>query len=174
MPRNGRPRGSAAYPSGEKCSAQAAIRTNGLVGVGDWVGAWAIGSAWGPVKDGDSLEALRASLDDGVDFLDTADVYGEDHKSERLIAGILKERRKQGKAFQKSRLRLAGGCRSRTRGSSPMRISRPSSRTASRRSRLTQSISCNCTARRSKRTTVLKFLRRWTAFSVKARFASTA
>ena len=38
------------------------------------------------------------SLDKGVDFLDTADVYG-DHTSERLIAGILKERRKQGKSI---------------------------------------------------------------------------
>jgi aryl-alcohol dehydrogenase-like predicted oxidoreductase len=62
-------------------------------------GAWAIGSAWGQVKDADSLGALRASLDGGVDFLDTADVYGEDHKSERLIAVILKERKKQGKGL---------------------------------------------------------------------------
>ena len=61
-------------------------------------GTWPIGSAWGPVKDADSLEALRVSLDDGVDFLDTADVYG-DHTSERLIAGILKERKKQGKSI---------------------------------------------------------------------------
>src|SRR5271156_1827660 len=61
-------------------------------------GAWAIGSAWGPVKDDESLDALRVSLDNGVDFLDTADVYGDEHKSERLIAGILKERKKQGKS----------------------------------------------------------------------------
>lgn len=61
-------------------------------------GTWPIGSAWGPVKDEDSLDALRASLDDGVDFLDTADVYGE-HTSERLIAGVLKERKKQGKSI---------------------------------------------------------------------------
>jgi aryl-alcohol dehydrogenase-like predicted oxidoreductase len=61
-------------------------------------GAWAIGSAWGPVKDDESLDALRVSLDNGVDFLDTADVYGDEHKSERLIAGILKERKKHGKS----------------------------------------------------------------------------
>jgi aryl-alcohol dehydrogenase-like predicted oxidoreductase len=60
-------------------------------------GAWAIGASWGPVKDVDSLDALRVSLDEGVDFLDTADVYG-DHASERLIARILKERKKQGKS----------------------------------------------------------------------------
>ena len=61
-------------------------------------GAWAIGSAWGPVKDDESLGALRVSLDNGVDFLDTADVYGDEHKSERLIAAILKERKKHGKS----------------------------------------------------------------------------
>jgi aryl-alcohol dehydrogenase-like predicted oxidoreductase len=61
-------------------------------------GTWPIGSAWGPVKDSESLDALRVSLDEGVDFLDTADVYG-DHTSERLIAGVLKERRKQGKSI---------------------------------------------------------------------------
>jgi len=62
------------------------------------LGTWPIGSAWGPVKDSDSLDALRVSLDAGVDFLDTADVYG-DHTSERLIAGVLKERKKQGRSI---------------------------------------------------------------------------
>lgn len=55
-------------------------------------GAWAIGGAWGPVKDADSLDALRSALDHGVNFIDTADVYG-DGRSERLIGQILKERR---------------------------------------------------------------------------------
>jgi aryl-alcohol dehydrogenase-like predicted oxidoreductase len=69
-------------------------------------GAWAIGSAWGSVKDEESLDALRVSLDNGVDFLDTADVYGDDHKSERLIAGILKERKKQGKSLPRVATKL--------------------------------------------------------------------
>jgi aryl-alcohol dehydrogenase-like predicted oxidoreductase len=55
-------------------------------------GAWAIGGAWGPVRDADSLDALRAGLDEGMNFIDTADVYG-DGRSERLIAQILGERR---------------------------------------------------------------------------------
>jgi aryl-alcohol dehydrogenase-like predicted oxidoreductase len=55
-------------------------------------GAWAIGGAWGTVHDEDSLDALRAALDAGVNFIDTADVYG-DGRSERLIARVLKERR---------------------------------------------------------------------------------
>lgn len=57
-------------------------------------GAWAIGGAWGPVNDAESLDALRAALDQGVNFIDTADVYG-DGRSERLIAEVLKERRER-------------------------------------------------------------------------------
>ncbi|MGQ9890139.1 MAG: aldo/keto reductase, partial [Aggregatilineales bacterium] len=54
-------------------------------------GAWAIGSAWGKVDDSDSLRALHAAVDLGVNFIDTADVYG-DGRSERLIGRLLKER----------------------------------------------------------------------------------
>ncbi|KAF1703407.1 aldo/keto reductase [Pseudoxanthomonas suwonensis] len=54
-------------------------------------GAWAIGAAWGTVDDNDSIAALHAALDAGLDFIDTADVYGDGH-SERLIARVLKER----------------------------------------------------------------------------------
>lgn len=54
-------------------------------------GAWAIGSSWGPVDDNDSLKALHASIDAGVNFIDTADVYGDGH-SERLIARLKQER----------------------------------------------------------------------------------
>ena len=55
-------------------------------------GAWAIGSAWGTVDDKDSLAALHRCLDLGVNFFDTADVYG-DGRSERLLARLRKERR---------------------------------------------------------------------------------
>lgn len=54
-------------------------------------GAWAIGADWGNVEDADAVAALNAALDAGVDFIDTADVYG-DGRSERLIARVLKER----------------------------------------------------------------------------------
>ena len=54
-------------------------------------GAWAIGSAWGYVSDDDALDALHAAIDQGVNFIDTADVYG-DGRSEQLIAKALKER----------------------------------------------------------------------------------
>ena len=54
-------------------------------------GAWAIGGTWGEVRDEDSLGALHKALDLGVNFIDTADVYG-DGRSERLIAKLRSER----------------------------------------------------------------------------------
>jgi len=55
-------------------------------------GAWAIGGAWGNVDDKQSLASLHRALDLGVNFFDTADVYG-DGRSERLMAQLRKERR---------------------------------------------------------------------------------
>jgi aryl-alcohol dehydrogenase-like predicted oxidoreductase len=55
-------------------------------------GAWAIGGSWGNVSDDDSLKALHRAIDRGVNFIDTADVYG-DGRSERLIARLKRERR---------------------------------------------------------------------------------
>ena len=57
-------------------------------------GAWAIGGSWGDVSDADSLAALHAALDGGVNFFDTADVYG-DGRSERLMAKLKKERKEK-------------------------------------------------------------------------------
>ena len=57
-------------------------------------GAWAIGGMnWGPTDDEVSLKAIRTALDEGVTFIDTADVYGFGH-SEDLIAKVIKERGK--------------------------------------------------------------------------------
>lgn len=53
-------------------------------------GAWAIGSAWGKVDDSESLAALHRTLEKGVNFFDTADVYGDGH-SESLLARLRKE-----------------------------------------------------------------------------------
>jgi aryl-alcohol dehydrogenase-like predicted oxidoreductase len=56
-------------------------------------GAWAIGGdAWGTTDDRASLAALHRALDLGVNFVDTADVYGDGH-SERLISQVRKARR---------------------------------------------------------------------------------
>ena len=57
-------------------------------------GAWAIGGAWGPVDEQESLAALRKAIDMGVNFIDTADVYG-DGKSERLVGQVCRESNEQ-------------------------------------------------------------------------------
>lgn len=55
-------------------------------------GAWAIGGTWGNVDDSESLAALNRAIDMGVNFIDTADVYG-DGRSERLVAQLKKDRK---------------------------------------------------------------------------------
>ena len=57
-------------------------------------GAWAIGGSWGTVSDKDSLDALNRAIDLGVNFVDTADVYG-DGRSERLVAQLKRDRREK-------------------------------------------------------------------------------
>jgi aryl-alcohol dehydrogenase-like predicted oxidoreductase len=54
-------------------------------------GAWAIGANWGTVDDRESLAALHRAIDLGVNFIDTADVYGMG-RSERLVARLRRER----------------------------------------------------------------------------------
>jgi aryl-alcohol dehydrogenase-like predicted oxidoreductase len=55
-------------------------------------GTWAIGAEWGVVNDRESLAALHRALDRGVNFFDSADVYG-DGRSERLLAQLRDERK---------------------------------------------------------------------------------
>ncbi len=57
-------------------------------------GAWAIGGTWGEVEDKESLDALHRAVDLGVNFFDTADVYG-DGRSERLLAQLKRERKEE-------------------------------------------------------------------------------
>jgi aryl-alcohol dehydrogenase-like predicted oxidoreductase len=68
-------------------------------------GAWAIGGTWGQVKDEESLAALHRALDLGVNFFDTADVYGDGH-SEQLLARLRKERSEPFYAATKAGRRL--------------------------------------------------------------------
>jgi aryl-alcohol dehydrogenase-like predicted oxidoreductase len=53
------------------------------------IGTWAMGNSWGKVDDKESLAALNRALDLGVNFFDTADVYG----SEPLVGRLRRERR---------------------------------------------------------------------------------
>lgn len=47
-------------------------------------GTWAIGGAWGATDDSEALTALQTAMDKGVNFFDTADVYGDGHAEELL------------------------------------------------------------------------------------------
>jgi len=53
-------------------------------------GAWAIGGDWGHVSQEDALDALRTAIEKGINFIDTADVYG-DGRSEQLVGQVIKE-----------------------------------------------------------------------------------
>lgn len=59
------------------------------------LGTWQLGADWGDVDEDDALALLGASVDAGVTFLDTADVYG-DGRSEQLIGRFLAERGREG------------------------------------------------------------------------------
>jgi aryl-alcohol dehydrogenase-like predicted oxidoreductase len=57
------------------------------------LGLWAVsGSEWGPVHDEANLDAIEAALESGVNFFDTADVYGGGH-SEELLGRAIQARR---------------------------------------------------------------------------------
>ena len=76
-------------------------------------GAWGIGGdAWGNTDDTTSLAALHRAIDLGVNFIDTADVYG-DGRSEQLIAQTRKLRSEQlivaTKAGRRLNPHVAGG-----------------------------------------------------------------
>ncbi|MBB5805318.1 aryl-alcohol dehydrogenase-like predicted oxidoreductase [Saccharothrix ecbatanensis] len=62
-------------------------RQVGVVGLG----CWQLGADWGQVEESDALAVLHAAADTGVNFFDTADVYG-DGRSETLVGKFLRER----------------------------------------------------------------------------------
>lgn len=53
-------------------------------------GAWGIGGSWGPVDDALSIRTLLAAFDRGVNFVDTAQMYGNGH-SEEVIGQALRQ-----------------------------------------------------------------------------------
>src|SRR5579863_2658059 len=75
-------------------------------------GSWGIGGDWGPTEDASALAALNKAIDLGVNFIDTADVYGDGH-SEQLIAEVGKARSEQlivaTKAGRRLNPHVAGG-----------------------------------------------------------------
>jgi len=53
------------------------------------LGCWAIGSEWGEVLETDARDVLKTSFDQGINFFDTADVYG-DGRSEKFVGELIK------------------------------------------------------------------------------------
>lgn len=71
------------------------------IGVGAWAmggGGWAF--AWGPQDDDESIAAIRAALDGGINWIDTAAVYGLGH-SEEVVARALEGRTNRPYVFTK-------------------------------------------------------------------------
>src|SRR5580704_19160576 len=69
------------------------------------VGAWAMGGggwqfAWGAQDDGESVDAIHAALDHGINWIDTAAVYGLGH-SEEVVGRALAGRSKKPLVFTK-------------------------------------------------------------------------
>lgn len=69
------------------------------------IGAWAMGGSgwtwsWGPQDDNDSLSAIHEALDRGINWIDTAAVYGLGH-SEEVVGRALRERRQRPYVFTK-------------------------------------------------------------------------
>jgi aryl-alcohol dehydrogenase-like predicted oxidoreductase len=69
------------------------------------VGAWAMGGAgwqfsWGEQDDSDSISAIRAALEAGMNWIDTAAVYGLGH-SEEIVGKAVKEVRQKPYIFTK-------------------------------------------------------------------------
>jgi hypothetical protein len=55
------------------------------------LGTWAFGGRWGGADDSESEAACHAALDAGVNWIDTADIYGQG-RAERIVGRVVRER----------------------------------------------------------------------------------
>jgi aryl-alcohol dehydrogenase-like predicted oxidoreductase len=125
-------------------------------------GSWGIGGAqWVAVDDAEALRALKTSLELGVTFIDTADVYG-DGRSEKLIAQALRGH-KGARPFiaTKAGKRLPEQLTSVT----PLRTCGSGQSAAATTSRRIFSISCSSIVRQLTCITIRRSSRRWTNWS---------
>lgn len=56
------------------------------------LGTWVFGGRWGGADDADSAAACHAALDAGINWIDTADIYGQG-RAERIVGRVVRERR---------------------------------------------------------------------------------
>jgi aryl-alcohol dehydrogenase-like predicted oxidoreductase len=71
------------------------LGTSGLMVSAVSIGTWAIGGlGWGVVDDDESVAAIRAAIDVGMTFIDTADIYGLGH-SEEIVGRAVEGRRQE-------------------------------------------------------------------------------
>jgi aryl-alcohol dehydrogenase-like predicted oxidoreductase len=61
------------------------------------LGTWQLGEAWGTVSDADAIRVLETAIDKGVNFFDTADVYGDGRSERPEVFEALEELRRTGK-----------------------------------------------------------------------------
>ena len=108
-------------------------------------GSWAIGAAWGTVDDDDSLAALHNALDRGVNFIDTADVYGDGRSETARRQGAEGARRRATVHRHQGRPRLP---KQTVEGYTPQNLT-SSSTAACKTWAPTRSTCCSCTARRT-------------------------
>jgi aryl-alcohol dehydrogenase-like predicted oxidoreductase len=58
------------------------------------LGCWGMSGSYGPADEAESVATLHHALDRGINFLDTADPYGDGH-NEALIGRAMKDRRSE-------------------------------------------------------------------------------
>lgn len=58
------------------------------------LGTWVFGGRWGGAEDADSAAACHAAIDAGVNWIDTADVYGQG-RAERIVGEVVRARREE-------------------------------------------------------------------------------
>jgi aryl-alcohol dehydrogenase-like predicted oxidoreductase len=71
-------------------------------------GLMSLSQTYGPSDDEESLTAIHSALDSGINFLDTAEIYGMGH-NERLLAEVLGQRREEAFVATKFGLQIDGG-----------------------------------------------------------------
>jgi aryl-alcohol dehydrogenase-like predicted oxidoreductase len=74
---------------------QRTLGTSGINVSAIGLGCWGMSGSYGPADEAESVATMQHALDLGVNFIDTADSYGEDGHNESLIGRTLRDRRRE-------------------------------------------------------------------------------